>query len=85
MEKQGIGSRERGSEPGLPHRCEECGSEGAVYMSPRCHPGSPVYCLLDKDVLTLECALCRQLVCRLRVASKPLSEEAAHGKEKTKA
>lgn len=30
----------------LPHRCEKCGGEGPVYMSPRCHPGFPVFCVL---------------------------------------
>jgi hypothetical protein len=33
--------------------------------------------LLTGDVLTIECATCRQLVGRLRVVQEPLSEEEA--------
>jgi hypothetical protein len=61
----------------LPHHCECCDNDGTLYLSPRCHPGSSVFCLLTGDVLTMECAMCRQLVARLRVVSEPLSEEEA--------
>jgi len=64
----------------LPHRCEECGDDGSVYLSPRCHPGYPLFCLLTGDVLSMECAECGRIVGRLRVVSEPLSEEEAFGK-----
>ena len=51
----------------FPYKCEACGEESPVYMNPRCHPGAPVFCLLSGDVLTIECAKCRRLVCELRV------------------
>jgi len=52
----------------LPHRCEVCGDDCTIYLSPACHAGMPVFCVLTGDVLTLECAECRQLVVRFRVA-----------------
>lgn len=63
----------------LPHQCEECGDEGSLYLSPRCHQGSPVFCVLTGDVLTMECAQCRLVVARVRDVSGPVAEEEAHG------
>lgn len=51
----------------LPHHCEECGDDGTLYLSPRCHVGSPVFCYLTGDVLTIECAMCRRIVGRLNI------------------
>lgn len=77
--------------PELPHHCEKCGDlpqrhgpavggpgdDASVYLSPRCHEGSSVFCLLTGDVLSIECATCRRVVGRLRVVSEPLTEEEA--------
>lgn len=63
--------------PELPHHCEKCGDDSSVYLSPRCHEGSSVFCLLTGDVLSIECATCRRVVGRLRVVSEPLTEEDA--------
>ena len=60
-----------------PHSCELCGAEEPVYLSPRCHPGSALFCLLDGDLLTLKCAACGRVVSHLRVAKEPLREEEA--------
>lgn len=69
----------------LTHHCEVCGDEGTVYLSPRCHLGMPVFCLLTGDVLTIECAICRRLVGRLQVSgivNEELPEVSKDGAEK---
>ena len=66
--------------PNASHHCEICDDDGTLYMSPRCHPGKPVFCLLTGNVLTLECSRCRKIVCRLRVMPDPLTEEEAQSK-----
>ena len=55
----------------LPHECEDCGDDGSLYLSPRCHVGMPTFCVLTGDILTLECAVCGAIVSRLVVAPVP--------------
>ncbi len=59
----------------LPHQCEECGEDGTIYLSPRCHPGWPVFAALTGDVLSMECAQCRQIVTRIKVTVMDLETE----------
>jgi hypothetical protein len=51
----------------LPKSCMCCGSDGAVVMVGRCHPKAGVYPVLTGNILSLECAECRELVTRLEV------------------
>jgi hypothetical protein len=65
----------------LPHSCEACGDDGTLYLSPKCHPVRPVFAALTGDVLSMECAQCRQVVCRMRVVEMIPETEAAQTEE----
>lgn len=61
----------------LPQRCEvpDCKSHGQhahgpLFLHSRCHPDKPTWVRLDGDVATVECAVCRKPVVRLRLARK---------------
>lgn len=64
--------------PKLPHRCEECGDNGSLYLHGRYHPRSATWALLTGDVLTIQCAQCAKVVVRFRVVPEPLTEENSH-------
>ena len=49
-------------------RCGECGDEVSLYLHGRCHPSSPTWAVLSGDVLTIECAQCKKVVVRLKIA-----------------
>jgi len=52
----------------LPKGCECCHDEdGPLVLTARCHPSSGVFAVLTGNVLTLECAECRNIVTRLEV------------------
>jgi len=48
-------------------QCENCGSQGSLYLHSRCHPLTPTWAVLTGDVLTIECAQCQKIVTRFRV------------------
>jgi hypothetical protein len=51
----------------LPEACSCCDDDGPLYMIGRCHPGSSVDAVLAGNILTLECAECKQVVTRFEV------------------
>jgi len=61
-----------------PHHCEECGSDGSLYLHSRCHTTVPTWAVLSGDILTIECALCKKVIVRFRVVAEEKDEEAAH-------
>jgi hypothetical protein len=51
----------------LPKGCACCDDDGPLYMVGRCHPGAAVDAVLAGNILTLECADCKEVVTRFEV------------------
>jgi len=58
-------------------RCEDCDSQGPLYLHARCHPAAPPWAILTGNVVTLECSECKRLVSRLQVIPQPPARELA--------
>jgi hypothetical protein len=52
------------------HHCEECGDDGSLYLHSRCHPDVPTWSVITGDVLTIECAKCKKVIVRLKIAGE---------------
>lgn len=51
----------------LPTGCACCADDGPLVMVGRCHPHAGTYAILTGNILSLECAECRELVTRFEV------------------
>jgi len=47
-----------------------CNCTGPLYIHGRCHPDAPTWAIVDHGVLTIECAECKKLITKFKLAKE---------------